>query len=166
MNSWEGSAYYPSGPNPAKRPLCPMPIFPIVSGPDFSCCWSFNLICKLWSYWEIFGPLNTHLTLSLPGITHTYFLHRDLKVLRCHAEPLFGWSLGRRDASISQKHKLPFIILTGISLAGGTFNCHSRTLKLILGERGAGKRWPWNNFCRVSQQPHGFSLICNSLWLL
>ena len=81
MNSWEGSACYPSGPNPAKRPLCPMPIFPIVSGPDFSCCWSFNLICQLQSYWEIPWPPK-HLTLPISDITHTYFFHQDLKILR------------------------------------------------------------------------------------
>ena len=85
MNSWEGSACYPSGPNPAKRPLCPMPIFPIVSGPDFSCCWSFNLICQLWSYWEIPWPPK-HLALLLSDMTYTYFIHQDLKILRCHCE--------------------------------------------------------------------------------
>lgn len=144
-----GSAYYPSGPNPAKRPLFPMPIFPIVNGPDFSYCWSLNLICQLWSYWRIpWSP--EHLTLSLSDIYTKHTLHQHLKISKRHSKSTVQ-QISRLEAVA------PFISINVHPWPSLAVLWSGGFLAALLGDWSSplvteGKRWP-DHYAFIVLQP-------------
>lgn len=74
-----GSAYYPSGPNPAQRPLCPCQYF------QLSMVLTFPVAGVLISSATREAPERS-LPLS-PGYLHMHSpFHQDLKIPRCHCK--------------------------------------------------------------------------------
>lgn len=114
-----GSAYYPSGPNPARRPLCaPCQYFQLSMALTFPVAGVLISSANCGATDRFPGPLNTSLLTPSRIFPQTHFLHQDLKIARCHNTSTVP---GPQRPSRSHKHKLPFLVLTGISLARGDF---------------------------------------------
>lgn len=89
-----GSAYYPSGPNPARRPLCaPCQYFQLSMALTFPVAGVLISSANCGATDRFPGPLNTSSLSPSQIFPQTHSLHQDLKIARCHHT---GTILGHR----------------------------------------------------------------------
>lgn len=99
------------------------------------------------------GPLNTSSLSSSQVFTQHTPLIRSWRFQGVTAKAPLSQSPGHKGSSIFHKHKLPFIALTGISLAGGLLTAILRgsSSHLVKEKEGNGDHKAFLFLCRLSE---------------